>query len=316
VRGSRGNAPRARNLVLTLAVSAAALLAAVPAKAAVFSNPAPIVPRGDEGPMIPYPSTIQVSGLTPPVSDVNITLNQLSSTYPSELGLVLVAPAGQALMFMRAVGSGDDVSGLTLTFDDEAATPAPVLGPLAGGTYKPAAYAEGAFTAPGPGLLHGNAAPEGIDTLASRFDGIDPNGSWRLFVEDFDSSDMGTIAGGWSLDIAAPFSNSFSVDRVKRKKKKGIVILFVTVPNPGQIGVRGNGIKPIEASGATARASRSVTPGTVKLKIKAKKKGRKGRRLRRRLNRKGKARRKLEISYTPTGGTTNTEKHRVKLIKK
>jgi uncharacterized repeat protein (TIGR01451 family) len=39
-------------------------------------------------------------------------------------------------------------------------------------------------------------------TLAA-FNGVNPNGVWSLYVVDDSSSDNGTIAGGWSLNISA-----------------------------------------------------------------------------------------------------------------
>ena len=34
------------------------------------------------------------------------------------------------------------------------------------------------------------------------FDGIDPNGTWNLYVADGYSGDSGELAGGWSLSVA------------------------------------------------------------------------------------------------------------------
>ena len=43
------------------------------------------------------------------------------------------------------------------------------------------------------------AAPWGA--ALSVFNGVDPNGVWKLFVVDDAGSDVGNIAGGWSLAI-------------------------------------------------------------------------------------------------------------------
>ena len=48
--------------------------------------------------------------------------------------------------------------------------------------------------------------------LLSVFDGSDPNGTWRLFVQDeYAPTDPGAFSNGWALEIKA---------QVKAKKKK------------------------------------------------------------------------------------------------
>jgi hypothetical protein len=49
------------------------------------------------------------------------------------------------------------------------------------------------FAAPAP------AAPYG--TTLSVFNGSNPNGQWKLWIEDLYNGDLGQLAGGWSLII-------------------------------------------------------------------------------------------------------------------
>jgi hypothetical protein len=52
-----------------------------------------------------------------------------------------------------------------------------------------------------PAATCGFAAPAGMATLASTFNGINPNGMWRLYAGDYGEIDEGIISGGWSLII-------------------------------------------------------------------------------------------------------------------
>lgn len=99
----------------------------------------------------------------------------------------------------------------TLTLDDAAVSQLPDNGPLVSGTFKPTAVNSGIvkdnFPAPGPGTGAALtfAAPFGTGTLASQFNGTNPNGTWSLYVIDDalgPASGIGAIiAGGWSINI-------------------------------------------------------------------------------------------------------------------
>jgi hypothetical protein len=107
-----------------------------------------------------------------------------------------------------------------------------------------------------------------------------------------------------------PISNAFTIGKPKRNKRRGTARLPVTVPGPGTLTLRGEGVKP-QRPVQPARAARFVNAaGTVKLAIVAKGKAK------RRLNRTGKVKLRLKITYTPTGGLANIKKKRVKLIKR
>ena len=154
----------------------------------------------------PYPSTITVSGYCPGqvISHITLTLNGLTHTFPADLSMMLVAPNGNKCVFMSNVGGGDDVSNITVTFDDAAATTVP--NPLEAGTFKPTtAPAEGAipFPAPAPQPVPANyAQTEGTATFTNSFNGINPNGSWDLYILDAFGQDAGFIAEGWTLTIS------------------------------------------------------------------------------------------------------------------
>jgi subtilisin-like proprotein convertase family protein len=100
---------------------------ASPAFAVVFTNPASITVNDATtiGTGNPYPSNIAVSGLTGTVTNVTVTLNNLTSTFPDDTDVLLVAPNGNNLILMSDTGGSDDITNTTITFDDAAATTLP-----------------------------------------------------------------------------------------------------------------------------------------------------------------------------------------------
>jgi subtilisin-like proprotein convertase family protein len=194
----------ARSAVLMGLMALLCLGDAASADAATFSNSSPIT-INDSANATPYPSAIAASGLGTSIADVDVTLNGFSHAYSDDVGIVLVAPSGAALLLMDGVGEGP-ATNATLTFDDSAAGQlAPKATPPATGTYKPTAYYTGdSFPAPGPLTVYGHPGPAGGNsaTLASVFNGLNPNGTWNLFVRDFTGGDSGAIAGGWTLKIS------------------------------------------------------------------------------------------------------------------
>lgn len=155
-----------------------------------FVNTAPIaIPSS--GTASPYGSSITVSGLSGSVVKATVTLNNFSHTYPSDVGVLLVAPSGATVNLISECGGGADAVNANLTFDDAAAGNVPDA--IVSGTYRPTQCATETYSAPAPAQPYG--------TALSVLNGSNPNGAWRLFVQDFSSSDSGSIAGGWSLTI-------------------------------------------------------------------------------------------------------------------
>jgi subtilisin-like proprotein convertase family protein len=154
------------------------------------SNPTSIsIPNS--GAATPYPSPIVVSGVTGTVAKVTATLYSLSHTFPGDLDVLLVGPGGQKVMLMSDVGGTNDAVNVTVTFDD---TAPPIGTAVVSGTFRPTnSGATDTMPAPAP------AGPYGA--VLSAFNGVDPNGTWNLFVFDDAGGDLGQYAGGWSLTI-------------------------------------------------------------------------------------------------------------------
>ena len=148
----------------------------------------------------PFPSNITVPAGLGSLTKVTATLSGFGHTFPSDVDVLLVGPGGQSVILMSDVGSGTDVSGVNLTFDDAAATSL-TAATLTSGTYKPTNLGTGdTWASPAP------AGPYG--TTLSVFNGLDPAGVWKLFVTDDEGGDSGRFSGGWSLTLTpAPGSD-------------------------------------------------------------------------------------------------------------
>jgi hypothetical protein len=152
----------------------------------------------------PYPAIIDVEGVIGTVQKGTVTLSNLCHTWPADIDALLVGPHGQSTMLMSDAG-GDSASGVTLTFDDDAAQALPEYDAIVSGTYKPTNIVGNDGTnevmaAPAP------AGPYGTNLAV--FIGTSPNGSWNLFVRDDESQLSGRIAGGWSLSLRLLASTS------------------------------------------------------------------------------------------------------------
>lgn len=199
-----------------------ALAAAAPASAATFTNPATItINHGncdEQAPATPYGSPITVAGLAGTVTDVNVTLTNVTDSIPLGRRALLVGPQGQTTLLLHEVFA-NGATGVTFTLDDEAAGQIP--GTLASGTFKPTRSEIGcgvvntatAFPAPAPApAAVSNENPHYGDAL-STFDGTNPNGVWSLYViDDSDEPSVGFHAsiGGWSLDITTSQPQTYS----------------------------------------------------------------------------------------------------------
>lgn len=154
----------------------------------------------------PYGSPITVTGVNGQISRVTVTLAQLYHGYPADLDVLLVSPDGRdqkKLVLMSDAGGGRAVGPTRLTFSDTAVTniaynPAEAVEP---GTYRPTNWEGTADLFPDvPAGTNLYPPPDGTSGL-NVFRGLDPNGTWTLYVIDDVSPDNGRIDGGWILNI-------------------------------------------------------------------------------------------------------------------
>jgi len=102
-----------------------AALDASPARADLFCNAAAIT-INDAAVATPYPSTINVSGMTGGVTQLRVRILGLSHTFPDDIQLLLVGPGGQKMTMKDGPGAVEivdsngnsvklETSGITVT---------------------------------------------------------------------------------------------------------------------------------------------------------------------------------------------------------
>ncbi len=200
----------------------ALLSLAVPvgAGAATYSSPTPIRMDpfvGAAGPLLPYPSTIDVNGEAGTLTSVRAMLSGIAYSDLDELEVLLTGPSGARALLVNDVCNGTDTTGAPVTFAlDDTAAPLPAAAPCPSGTFRPTDISGStAFLAPAPAGPH--------PTALAGFNGTTPNGLWQLYVGDDAVGGGGAINGGWSLELTttgAPPTGQRTAALKKCKKKK------------------------------------------------------------------------------------------------
>jgi subtilisin-like proprotein convertase family protein len=159
-------------------------------------------------PATPYPSNITVAGFTGTITGLTVSLFDLNHTFPSDVDMLLVGPAGSKMVILSDVIGGTDWVGINYTLDDAAASFIASSGTPVSGTFKPTNYTAGdVFPAPAPAGPFNDPGTAGSATLLSSYGGTDPNGTWSLYIVDDAGTDIGTMAGGWSITISDDISS-------------------------------------------------------------------------------------------------------------
>lgn len=153
-----------------------------------FTNPAPIVVP-DIGVATPYPSVIHVSDMGP-ITDVGVVFHGVTHTYIADLDIVLVGPNGVGVYILSDVGALAAFSGGDYGFAAGGQAFPTSGNPVAGTVYAPS------------GTFGDESFPNVVFTLGASlntFNGVVPNGDWKLYVVDDTLGDSGQFANGWSL---------------------------------------------------------------------------------------------------------------------
>jgi hypothetical protein len=156
-----------------------------------YTSAGPItIPAGNPGapgPASPYPATVNVFGVPGVVQSVAVRLNSLTHTQPTDLDVLVVGPGGQTAFVMSDVcQQGGAVTGVTVTLRDGA--PAiPQFCTLTTGTFSPTNYGTTLDAMPPP------APPAPYGSALSVFNGVNPNGTWSVYIHDDQGGDAGTL---------------------------------------------------------------------------------------------------------------------------
>jgi uncharacterized repeat protein (TIGR01451 family) len=167
------------------------------------------------------------------VHSATIALHGLTHSFPRDVNVLLVNPAGASTLVQSHAGGGYGVTNVTLTFDDAAATSLPANAQIFSGTNKPTQYGTTvSIPQPALGIAYG--------TTMSAVAGVDPNGAWSLYVVDDSAGDSGYISGGWSLDlnivspVSPPADLGVSVSSIPGAVFLGSSVLYtISVTNAG-----------------------------------------------------------------------------------
>ncbi|HRK83171.1 MAG TPA: MopE-related protein, partial [Saprospiraceae bacterium] len=138
----------------------------------------------------PYPSTISVSSVPGTITNLKVTITNLTHSFPVDIDMVLFGPTGaHSIIFTDAIGGSGGITNRTYTF--QAGAPAlATSGFPASGTYGVAGSS-----------YNGIGTPSAVsNTGLGVFNGTNPNGTWSLYVYDDATGDAGSI-GSWSMEI-------------------------------------------------------------------------------------------------------------------
>jgi len=173
--------------------------------ASVFSNSAYIsipdqkfIPQPDSGAANPYPSTISVSNVAGVVSTVSVSFWNMSHTYPHDVSMLLVSPAGLRSIIMAGAASNSQMASVNFTLDPRTNFPVlPSNSVIVAGTYRPTNFNSTNFfpNAPVGPYQSGLGIFSGLASTV--------NGPWSLYVTDNSDGDSGNIAQGWSIAFEA-----------------------------------------------------------------------------------------------------------------
>jgi hypothetical protein len=138
-----------------------------------------------------FPVSMPVSGVEGEVEEVTVGLHGLSHGFLDDLDILLVGPGGQTVLLLSDASGGAVASNLEIVFKD-GGTAFPTGGWVGSGEYQPVNVGLTGDTFPVSG-------PYGM--AMSVFQGVDPNGTWSLYMVDDATGDAGQLLGGWTLSI-------------------------------------------------------------------------------------------------------------------
>lgn len=144
--------------------------------------------------------TVAATGITQ-IDHVTVTIH-VAGGWNGDLYAHLVHDSGFSVLLNRSGRSlantdGSASSGMTITFDDAALLDVHTALPMSGGSVTGNYQPDGRVTDP-YNVLDSDARP----AMLSSFSGLNPNGTWTLFIADQSAGETSTLQS-WSLSITA-----------------------------------------------------------------------------------------------------------------
>ncbi|MBK8832318.1 MAG: gliding motility-associated C-terminal domain-containing protein [Saprospiraceae bacterium] len=124
----------------------------------------------------------------------NVTMDVLH-TWTGDIALFLISPAGQVLELSSGNGGAADNFSITVFTDFTPLFITQGMAPF-NGPFRP----EGRQQNTAPPFFNTN--PLGTFTFQNTFDGIDADGEWQLYINDFVAADVGII-NSWSITFSS-----------------------------------------------------------------------------------------------------------------
>jgi hypothetical protein len=175
----------------------------------------------DNGPASPYGSSINVSGLSGTVIDVNLILRNFTHDEPDQVA-VMLAHQGRASVLMREAGGSVALQNANIVLDNDATDPLPDASTIISNSpYQPFDYSVGDVPFGGAAPNNGDTGPAADRAYLDFFNGVTANGTWTVWVRD-DAAPISGSMGGWQLEIVTdddlPFIaiDSYSVKAGKK----------------------------------------------------------------------------------------------------
>lgn len=183
-----------RLLRVFLLLPVAGFSVTLPITAATFYNDTRIIVGTVAVQPGPYPSTISVANVPGVITSVSVVLTNISHPLADDLDVLLVGPNGEKVMLMSDVGGTNRLNFVTLNISDAATIGLPDSTIIASGIYRPSNFVVNeSMPSPAPVGPYGNSL--------SVFNGISPNGEWRLFATDDTANSSSGALGGWFLQL-------------------------------------------------------------------------------------------------------------------
>lgn len=165
----------------------------------------------DSGPASTYPITINVSGVTGPLEQIDVALNGLTHTSPSDIDMLLEAPSGEKMVILSDAGGSTPAAKVVMTLKDDAASGMPAA--LISGVFVPfSGPPPDSFPTPAPAGQFFEVGPGGPAALNDLFRDIDPNGLWKIWIVDDTAGNQGSI-GNIALTLGTADPNADFVSR-------------------------------------------------------------------------------------------------------